>query len=59
MDTDVIEIETSKGAPLLFDTSNLTIIFMGAFADLYQTKEIEKKKPIGFGSVTEEPKKDT
>ena len=32
---------------------------MGAFADLYQSKELDKKKPIGFGSVQEEPKKET
>ena len=39
MDRDVIEIETGRGTPVLFDTSNLTIIFMGAFADLYKEKE--------------------
>lgn len=54
MDRDVIELETGRSTPVLFDTSNLTIIFMGAFADLYKDKEENRKKPIGFGVVTEE-----
>lgn len=54
MDRDIIELETGRSTPVLFDTSNLTIIFMGAFADLYKEKEENKKKPIGFGVVTEE-----
>ena len=58
MDRDVIELEISNGIQekqLLFDTSNLTIVFMGAFADVYKQKEEEKKqkeeeskKKIGF-----------
>jgi len=54
MDRDVIELETGRSTPLLFDTSNLTIIFMGAFADLYKDKEENKKKTIGFGAKIEE-----
>lgn len=57
MDRDVIELETGRSAPVLFDTSNLTIIFMGAFADLYKDKEENKKKPIGFGTITEDETK--
>ena len=57
MDRDIIELETGRSTPVLFDTSNLTIIFMGAFADLYKDKEENKKKPIGFGTVTEEETK--
>ena len=58
MDRDIIELEISNGIQekqLLFDTSNLTIVFMGAFADIYKQKEEEKKqkeeeskKKIGF-----------
>ena len=59
MDRDIIELDIGKGSPLLFDTSNLTIIFMGAFADLYKSKEEGKnKKIIGFGTVEESKKKE-
>ena len=59
MDRDVIELDLGKSSPVLFDTSNLTIIFMGAFADLYKSKEEGKnKKTIGFGTVEETKKKD-
>ncbi len=57
MDRDIIELDTGKQAPFLFDTSNLTIIFMGAFAELYKNKEEAKKTPIGFGTVAEPEKK--
>ena len=52
MDRDIIEVDRGRGwdeKSIMFDTSNLTIIFMGAFADLYSSKEKSKKKSIGFG----------
>ena len=54
MDRDIIEL----GDGTLFDTSNLTIIFMGAFADIYKSKEENQNKFIGFG-VPEEKNKNT
>ena len=54
MDRDLIEVDIGHGMSdrkVMFDTSNLTIIFMGAFASLYKEKEEEKKqskKTIGF-----------
>lgn len=58
MDRDIIEVEMGGNKPpILFDTSNLTMIFMGAFADLYKDKEEGKKKPIGFGAESKEYKK--
>ena len=58
MDRDVIELETGRSAPVLFDTSNLTIIFMGAFADLYKEKEEKQKEEknkrvIGFACTSD------
>ena len=49
MDRDVVEIETSREQTIPFDTSNLTIVFMGAFSDLYSKKQ-NKKEKIGFGT---------
>ena len=55
MDREVIEIgDGHKSFPYLFDTSNLTIIFMGAFANLYKEKSAPKKRSIGFGSNSKE-----
>ena len=58
MDRDIIEVDTSREETVQFDTSNLTIVFMGAFSDLYEEKEEKRKKAkkisIGF-STTEEP----
>jgi len=58
MDRDIVEVDTEEGMvrkKILFDTSNLTIIFMGAFAKLYEeknkSKEETKAKTIGFGSA--------
>lgn len=57
MDRDVIEIDVEGMGKkkILFDTSNLTIIFMGAFAKLYEqkTQKTEDKKTIGFMSSSE------
>ena len=59
MDRDVIELDLGRGQPVLFDTSNLTMIFMGAFADLYKSKEEGRnKKTIGFGTEEEDKKKE-
>ena len=49
MDRDIIEIDVGKDDTISFDTSNLTIVFMGAFSDLYEKKQKEKNdKSIGF-----------
>lgn len=49
MDRGVIEVDLGGlfGGTVNFDTTNLTIIFMGAFADIYENKE--KNRKIGFG----------
>ena len=56
MDRDVVEIETSREQTIPFDTSNLTIVFMGAFSDLYSRKE--NKNEIGFGTTSSNEEKD-
>ncbi len=61
MDRDVIEIEEGHGfqeRKYLFDTSNLTIIFMGAFADLYASKQKEQSKFMGFSSSEDKKEKE-
>ena len=72
MDRDIIEVDTAREETVSFDTSNLTIVFMGAFSDLYEKKqkdkeEKEKKKKeeaedkkitIGFTAVHEEKKEE-
>lgn len=58
-DRDVIEVDVdkSRGSKIMFDTSNLTIICMGSFEELYERKQQVKPKSIGFGAVVgEEPK---
>ena len=60
MDRDIIEVDIGHGyaeKKVMFDTSNLTIIFMGAFADLYASKEKDKKRGIGFSTTTEKEEK--
>ena len=42
---------------MMFDTSNLTIIFMGAFEPIYNKKIKESKPSIGFNSNFEETDK--
>lgn len=56
MDRDVIEVSTEYYQSYMFDTSNLTIIFMGAFEDLYKKQKNNKSKSIGFN--IEAPKAD-
>ena len=56
MDRDIIEVETSRDDVISFDTSNLTIVFMGAFSDLYSKKQ--NVKEIGFASNTKNTDKD-
>lgn len=63
MDRDVIEVDRGHGyseKQILFDTSNLTIIFMGAFSELYKEKENNRnKRNIGFSEpVKAENKKE-
>lgn len=57
LDGTVIEIEQQRGTNIRFDTSKLTVIFMGAFSDIYKKKYKEikdnKKRSIGFGIETE------
>lgn len=56
LDRDVIEVDLSKsnGEKFMFDTSNLTVICMGSFDELYEQKKQNKKNTIGFGAVNEE-----
>lgn len=62
MDRDIIEVDRGHGyneKQVMFDTSNLTIIFMGAFANLYKDKEEkDEKREIGFNTSSSEPKKE-
>ena len=54
MDREIIEVgDGNHKAPYLFDTSNLTIIFMGAFSGVYAKKEESRKKHIGFAGADE------
>lgn len=48
MDRGIIELDTDRDNHLYFDASDLTIIFMGAFEQLYQNKIRENKHGIGF-----------
>lgn len=60
MDGSKIEIEVGSGPDkqeILFDTSNVTMIFMGAFEELYKEKEMNSKKFLGFELSGETEKK--
>jgi len=48
MDRDMVEVDLSYYNSVQFDTSNLTIIFMGAFTDIYDKKKKDNEKTIGF-----------
>ena len=54
MDRDVIEIDTGHYSTESFDTSNLTIIFMGAFEEMFRNKKNSKKNKIGFSNEVKE-----
>ena len=56
LDRDVIEVDVDKHdrEKIMFDTSNLTVIFMGSFDELYEEKQQNKKNTIGFSNVLEE-----
>ena len=56
LDRDVIEIDVEKGRnnKIMFDTSNLTVICMGSFDELYEQKQQNKKKSIGFECTNNE-----
>lgn len=60
LDRDIIEVDLDlrKEEKVLFDTSNLTVILMGSFDELYEQKQQNKKVVIGFNSeiVNEESK---
>lgn len=51
MDRDVIEVEIGPYKSVLFDTSNLNIICMGAFSEYLKEKEKYKEKPMGFNAA--------
>lgn len=53
MDRDVIELNFEHSETISFDTSNLTIIFMGAFEEMFDKKKSNKKISIGFGNQNE------
>lgn len=53
MDRDVIEVDLDHHRSVLFDTSNLNIIFMGAFDAYLREKEKYEEKHIGFNSSNE------
>lgn len=48
MDRDVVEMNNGFSKSTRFDTSNLTIIFMGAFEEMFAKKRNTKNKKIGF-----------
>ena len=52
MDREVIEVEGDFYDSFMFDTSNLTIVFLGAFMEMYDNKKT--KKYIGFGNNSNE-----
>lgn len=56
LDRDIIEVEVEKNRSnkMMFDTSNLTIICMGSFDELYEQKQQNKHKSIGFNSLNED-----
>lgn len=49
MDRGTIELNTTQG-PINFDTSNLTIIFTGAFEALYENILKKEKHQLGFNT---------
>lgn len=65
MDRDVMEVDMGMYDTELFDTSNITMVFMGSFDELHKEKQENKKfesKSIGFSTAPtkkEEPKIDT
>lgn len=54
MDRDVVEVDVGHSNKVLFDTSNITVILMGSFDELYLEKQKYQKNPIGFSSKNEE-----
>lgn len=60
LDGTTIEIEQERGKIVRFNTSNLTVVFMGAFSEIYKKKYNEKKNKqknrIGFGIGSEQEK---
>ena len=58
MDRDVIEVDIDHYNTVLFDTSNLNIIFMGAFDAYLKEKSKYKEKPMGFNKSDEKVNQD-
>ena len=55
MDRDIIEVDNGREEAILFNTSNLTMVFMGAFSDLYEEKEkARENRGIGFNVLEKE-----
>ncbi|MBQ9071670.1 MAG: AAA family ATPase [Bacilli bacterium] len=56
LDRDIIEvdIDQARNEKMMFDTSNLTVIFMGSFDSLYEEKQKYGHKTVGFGKTTVE-----
>lgn len=50
MDRDIVEIEINR-QKVMFNTSDLTVILIGSFDNLYRKKEVNNKRTIGFQSV--------
>ena len=50
MDRDRIEVDLDRNTSISFDTSNLTIICMGAFSDLFRNKKQNNTRALGFNS---------
>jgi len=51
MDRDVMEVDMGMYETIMFDTSNITMVFMGSFDELYKEKQEKNKldnKSMGF-----------
>lgn len=57
MDRDVVEVDIDHYNSVLFDTSNLNIIFMGAFSEYLKEKKKYEQKPMGFNAKSEKEHK--
>lgn len=57
LDRDIIEvdIDQARNDKMMFDTSNLTVIFMGSFDSLYEEKQKYGHKTVGFNTSNEKP----
>ena len=58
MDRGVIELNSDYYNTSQFDTTNLTIIFMGAFSEMFEQKNSTKMKSVGFANAESKEKKE-